>query len=106
MLIIFHEAFHESFYSEDPYDNAAVPDRLVGMMDALRDQGRYEVRPPEPATRADLLRGHSAGYIDSIETRPLLFNMASLAAGAALLGADLALRGDLDRIGLKRCFIK
>ncbi len=94
MLIIFHEAFHEPFYSEDPYDNAAVPDRLVGMMDALRDQGRYEVRTPEPATRADLLRGHSAGYIDSIETRPLLFNMASLAAGAALLGADLALRGE------------
>ena len=94
MLIIFHETFHQSYYSDDRYDNAAIPDRLVGMMDALRDEGRYEVRSPEAASRADLMRGHSEAHIDSVAAKPQLFAMASLAAGAALLGADLAIRGE------------
>ena len=94
MRIIFHEAFHDSHYSEDEFDNAAVPGRLAGVMKALREEGRYEVQVPEPATRADLLRGHSETYVASIEGKPRLYAMAALAAGAAMLAADVALRGE------------
>lgn len=92
MRVVFHEAFHEPYYSDDKYDNAAVPDRLVNIMDTLRDEGRYDVAIPEPATRADLLRGHSEAYVSAVEGQPRLFAMASLAAGAAILAADLAMR--------------
>lgn len=94
MRIIFHESFHESYYSEDEYDNAAIPQRLVGVMVALREEGRYEVETPASATRTDLRRGHSESYVAAIEGKPRLFAMASLAAGAAMLAADLAMRGE------------
>ena len=94
MRVVFHEAFHASDYSEDKYDNAADPGRLAGIMEALRVEGRYGVDVPAPATRADLLRGHSEAYVADIEGKPKLFAMASLAAGAAIHAADLAVRGE------------
>ena len=94
MRVVFHETFHDSDYSEDPYDNAADPGRLLGVMDALRKEGRYAVATPDPAARADLLRGHEEAYVAAVERNPRLFAMASLAAGAALLAADLAVGGE------------
>jgi len=94
MRVIFHEAFHEAYYSDDKYDNAADPERLAGIMTALRDEGRYGVNVPEPATRADLLRGHSESHVAAVERKPRLFEMASLAAGAATLASDIAMRGE------------
>jgi len=94
MRIVFHEKFHESDYSEDKYDNAADPGRLVGIMDALRVDGRYSVEEPMPATRADLLRGHSEAHVAAIEGKPRRFAMAMLAVGASIHAADLAIRGE------------
>jgi acetoin utilization deacetylase AcuC-like enzyme len=94
MRVVFHESFHESFYSLDEYDNAATEGRLVGIMQALRDEGRYELEIPVSATRADLLRGHSEAYVASIEAKPRLFAMAALAVGAAIRAADLAAQGE------------
>ena len=94
MRVIFHEAFHDSSYSEEKYDNAAEPGRLVNIMNALRFEGRYGVEEPAPAKREDLLRGHSETYVAAIESKPRLFAMAALAAGAAILAADLAMRGE------------
>ncbi len=94
MRVVFHEAFHRSDYSEDGYDNAADPGRLMGVMEALRNDGHYGVEQPAPATRADLVRGHGEGYVAAIEGKPRLFAMASLAAGAAMLAGDLAVRGE------------
>ena len=94
MRIIFHEKFHESDYSEDKYDNAADPGRLVGIMDALRVDGRYEVVEPTHATRTDLLRGHGEAHVAAIESKPRLSAMASLSVGAAILAAEMAIRGE------------
>ena len=94
MRIVFHEKFHESDYSEDKYDNAADPGRLVGIMESLRIDGRYAVEVPAPAVRADLLRGHSEAHVAAIESKPRLFDMASLAAGAAILASDLSMSGE------------
>jgi acetoin utilization deacetylase AcuC-like enzyme len=94
MRVVFHEDFHASDYSPDRYDNAADPGRLVGVMQSLRDDGRYPVEVPMPATRADLLRGHGESYLSSIEQQPRLYAMASLAAGASILAADRAMQGE------------
>lgn len=95
MRVVFHESFHDSFYSEDEFDNGAAEGRLVGMMKVLREEGHYAVEVPGSATRTDLLRGHTEAHVASIETgKPRLFAMASLAVGGACLAADLALRGE------------
>ncbi len=93
MRVIFHEAFHAYDYSPDPFDNAADPGRLIGVMEALRREGSYEVTEPATAPRTDLLRGHTEAHVAAVETHPKLFNIASLAAGAAFLASDLALQG-------------
>jgi len=94
MHVIFHEEFNEPYYSDNRYDNAAGPDRLVGIMDALRVEGRYGIALPEPAARVDLLRAHNEAHVAAVEGKPRLFTMASLAAGAAILAAELAVRGE------------
>ena len=94
MRVVFHEAFHGSSYSQVPYDNAADPGRLEGIMAALGGGAGYPVETPEPATRTDLLRGHSEAYVASVETLPELFAMATLAVGAAQLASDLAMAGE------------
>ncbi len=94
MRIIFHEAFHDSGYTDDRYDNAAEPGRLVGILQSLREEGRYSFEEPLPAEPADLLRGHSAEYVASVEAKPRLYAMASLAAGGALLAAERAAQGE------------
>lgn len=94
MRVVFHEAFHASDYSREQHDNAAEPGRLVGVMAALRDDGRYTVETPEPATRSDLLRGHDEAHVAEIERMPRLFSIAALAAGAACHAAELAMRGE------------
>lgn len=94
MRVVFHENFHDTAYSADEHDNAAVPERLVGIMQSLRGEGRYDVDTPEAATREDLLRGHSEHYVASVENTPLLFNTASLAAGAAIMAARQSLSGE------------
>lgn len=94
MRIVFHETFHDSNYSAEAYDNAAEPERLVGIMKALRQEGRYEVETPAAATRADLLRAHTKAHVAAIEQQPRLFNIAALAAGAAIHAADRAIQGE------------
>lgn len=94
MRVVFHEAFHASDYSLDPHDNAADPGRLEGIMRALREDGRYAVDTPSPASREDLLRGHTEAHVAAVEAHPRLYAMASLAAGAALMAADIAMRGE------------
>lgn len=94
MRVVFHASFHDADYSLDKYDNAAEPGRLVGVMETLRHEGRYAVETPAPATRADLLLGHSEDYVANVEAHPRLFGMAALAAGATLLAADIAMRGE------------
>ena len=93
MQVVFHEAFHQSDYSDDPFDNAADPGRLAGIMTALTEEGGYGVVRPEPATREDLLRGHSEAHVAAIEAAPARLAMAALAVGGAMAASDLALAG-------------
>lgn len=94
MRVVFHETFYDSGYSTEAYDNAAEPGRLEGVMKALTQEGNYAVEIPAAATRADLLRAHTEAHVASIEATPRLFNIASLAAGAAIHAADRAIQGE------------
>jgi acetoin utilization deacetylase AcuC-like enzyme len=94
MRVVFHEQFHDTAYSLDKFDNAAVPGRMQGIMDALRNDGHYAVESPGTATRIDLLRGHTEQYVASVEQNPQLYAMAAQAVGATNWASDIALQGE------------
>jgi acetoin utilization deacetylase AcuC-like enzyme len=94
-------------HPEAPARIHAIEDRLIetGMLDHLQ---RYEA--PE-ATREQLLRVHDAAYVDEVERlapeqgmvqldpdtsmNPFSYKAALRAAGAAVLGVDLAMSGEV-----------
>lgn len=92
LTIIFHPRYYNSDYSSDP---AASPGRLDGIMKLIETfPDRYEIVMPEPASEEDILRAHGKGHLHRIQRDPLLFELASLAAGGALLAAEIAYEGN------------
>ena len=91
MKVVFHENFKKTDYASD---GASVPGRMESIMSKLMEQGHYPVISPEPATNTDLLMAHSRGHIDRIAKDPKLYEMALLAAGGAVMAANIAMKGE------------
>ena len=85
MKIVFHERYCNSGYTLDP---AASPERLEGIMNILMENKQNEIITPKPATEEDILRAHSNRHLQSIRKDELLYELASLAAGGAILAAQ------------------
>jgi len=88
MKIIFHHRFYE-VYTQDP---AASPGRMEPMVRALQKQ--YEFLEPGPASERDLERVHGRQHIESVKKEPLVYEIGRLAAGGAILAAELACQGE------------
>jgi acetoin utilization deacetylase AcuC-like enzyme len=94
MKIVFHEKYFTSDYSWDP---AASVGRLDGIMTIIQtNKDEYEIITPETATDKDILRAHSKNHLKRIkgEGDSLLYEMAALAAGGAILSAEEAYKGN------------
>jgi acetoin utilization deacetylase AcuC-like enzyme len=91
MKIIFHEKFYNSEYALDP---AAAPGRLESIMNIIEKDNNYEVITPKAASDSDILRVHTAIHFHKIRKKPLLFEIASLSAGGAILAAEEAFSGN------------
>ena len=91
MKIVFHERYFNSNYALDP---AAAPGRLEGIIDLLSKNEDYEFIEPKPATKEDILRAHSERHFNYIERNTLLYELASLAAGGAILAAKEGFHGN------------
>ena len=91
MKIVFHKRYYNSSYAMDP---AAAPGRLEGIIDLLSKNEDYEFIEPNPATKEDILRAHTERHYEHIERNPLLFELASLAAGGAILAAEEGFDGN------------
>jgi acetoin utilization deacetylase AcuC-like enzyme len=91
MKIIFHEKYYNSSYAWDP---AASSGRLESIMNVLEKNKEYEIIKPESATKEDILRAHSLRHYNSIKNDSLLFDLASLAAGGAILAAEEAYKSN------------
>jgi len=87
MKIVFHEKYYNESYAMDP---AASPGRLEGIIDLLSSNKDYEFITPKPASKDDILRAHSERHYNNIKRDTLLFELASLAAGGAILAAEEA----------------
>ncbi len=91
MKIVFHEKYYNSEYAWDP---AASAGRLEGIMNLISKNNEYEIIIPKPATEEDILRAHTRKHLQNIKNNKLLFELASLAAGGAILAAEEAYKGD------------
>ncbi len=88
MKIVFHERYKE-VYSPDP---AANPGRMEAIMEEI--EGDFDLLEPSPAKIEDLILVHSRSHIERIKREPRIFEIAALAAGGAILCAQLAVEGD------------
>ena len=88
MKVVYHPRYCE-IYAQDP---AAEQGRIEAILDVL--EGRVEFLEPEPASDAELLLVHSEIHVNSIRRDLFLFEVASLAAGGALLAARTAMAGE------------
>ncbi|MFX1572270.1 MAG: histone deacetylase family protein [Promethearchaeota archaeon] len=91
MKIVFHESYFNSAYAGDP---AASPGRLEGIIDILSRKKEYEIITPTPAVEEDILRAHTKRHFQNIKRNGLLFELASLAAGGAILAAQEGYNGN------------
>jgi acetoin utilization deacetylase AcuC-like enzyme len=84
MKIVFHEKYKLVY----AYDPAAKAGRIESIVEALEG---YEFVTPEPAAAEDISSVHSQSLIDSVKRSQFVFEMASLAAGGAIMTGELAL---------------
>lgn len=90
MKIIFHEKYYNSNYAMDP---AASAGRLEGIMKKLKQNPEIEIIKPESASKDDILRAHTENHYNYVKKDPLLYELASLAAGGAIHAAKEAYNG-------------
>lgn len=90
MKIVFHKKYYNSSYAIDP---AAASGRLEGIIEILSNKTEFEFIEPKSATKEDILRAHTERHYNYIHRDPLLFELASLAAGGAILAAEEAYNG-------------
>ena len=90
--IVFHERYYNSSYAIDP---AASEGRLDGIMSLIKSKPElYEIITPNTASEADILRAHGRNHYERIKKDPLLYELAALAAGGAIMAAETAYDGD------------
>ena len=87
MKVIFHPRFYE-VYTSDP---AAAPGRMEPMVRALEKE--FEFVEPGPALERDLERVHGKSHIQSVKGEPEVYEVGILAAGGAILAAEMAFEG-------------
>lgn len=91
MKIVFHDRFYVSNYAMDP---AASSGRIESIMNILENNKDFEFIVPNPATKEDILRAHGERHYRYIESDSLLYELAALAAGGAILAAEEASKGN------------
>lgn len=91
MKIVFDDKFYESDYAND---GASASGRMEAIMDVIRQESGFEIVQPVAAQKEDLLLAHSLQYLDTIKANPKLYDLAVLAAGAAIMAANIGVCGE------------
>jgi len=91
MKILFHDMFYDSDYA---HDGASRPGRLEAIMAVLGAESTFEIVRPQPASEDAVRLAHTATYVETVKANGPLYDIATLAAGAAIAAADVALTGE------------
>lgn len=84
--------FHELFKGVYDYDPAAAPGRMECIVEELA--GSFEFEEPSPAIEADILLVHAQSHLEWVKSRGVIYDLALLSAGGAIMAAELALGGE------------
>jgi len=87
MKVIFHPRFYE-VYTSDP---AASKGRMESITREL--ENKFEFIKPDPASEKDLELVHGKNHIQSVKRNSLIYEIANLAAGGAILCGELSYKG-------------
>ncbi len=85
MKVVFHPDFYQVYVS----DPAAEKGRMEAVIREIQASVRFVT--PHEASLEDLLRAHSLEHVEEVR-REGVYDMAALAAGAAVLTAEIALK--------------
>ena len=88
MKIIYHPSYCE-VYSSDP---ASKSGRVEAILKEI--EGKYKFLEPQPASEPDIKRVHGTHHISSIKEDPELYDISCLAAGGAIMAAEVAMGGE------------
>ena len=91
MKILFDDRFCNSDYADN---GASVPGRMEAIMDVIGQESSFEVVRPSPADEEEVLLAHTPQYVDLVRPNRRLYDMAALAAGSAIMAAELAFTGE------------
>lgn len=84
--------YHEKYLTDYPTADVESPARVEVIYQAL--SACYPVLVPDPAPEEDLLRVHTPGLFRQVKNNPGRYEVATLAAGGAMLAAELAMQGE------------
>ncbi|MBW1952144.1 MAG: histone deacetylase family protein [Deltaproteobacteria bacterium] len=84
--------YHRKYLTDYPTASVEQPARVKTIYETLSHH--YSVLTPEPATEAELLLVHNPELIDRVKNNGGLYEVACLAAGGAILAAELACQGE------------
>jgi len=83
--------YHDVYLTDYPTASCETPERVSSIVAVLRKH--YSLIKPEPAAEEDVLRVHTRSVLKEVQADPDLYHAAITAAGGAILGGDLALKG-------------
>ena len=108
--------YDDAYLAHDTGPHPECPERLEAIVHALRErfEGRLRWIQPRPAAEEEVLRVHSDRHLERVQEvcgrrggghldhdTPCCeksYEVALLAAGAGLVGADLLMKGEVDRV--------
>ncbi len=89
LILVYDDRFTNSLYADN---NASLPGRMEAATSELSESTIDRI-PARNATIEEISLAHDKTYIEAIQENAALFAMARLAAGGAILAAELALKG-------------
>lgn len=87
----FQVIYHPVYLTDYPTASCENPSRIEAIMAVLGKH--YRVIEPEPASERDILLVHTRSIVQSVRMDADVFEASLIAAGGAILAADLAMEG-------------
>jgi acetoin utilization deacetylase AcuC-like enzyme len=84
--------YHDLYLTDYPTASCETPDRVHSIMTVLKEH--YPVVQPVAASERDILHVHTQSILRSVQQDAGLYAAAGMAAGGAIMAAEMAYRGE------------
>lgn len=84
--------YHDLYLTDYPTASCEIPDRVASIMAVLKEH--YPVIQPTAASDDDVMLVHTQSILTSVRQNSGLYSAASMAAGGAIMAAEMAVQGE------------